>query len=484
MTESTGTTLPISVRWQLWIVAFGFFMQSLDTTIVNTALPSMAASLGENPLHMQSVVVAYVLTVAVMLPASGWLADKVGVKWVFFSAIVLFTLGSLFCAQSTTLQQLVMSRVLQGIGGAMMVPVGRLTVLKIVPRSEYMAAMTFVTLPGQIGPLMGPALGGFLVQYASWHWIFLINLPVGLAGAIATVMLMPNYKMQTRRFDVSGFIMLAVCMATLTLALEGNRGLGLSAWMLTALVVTGVAALGGYWLHARGNLSALFSLRLFHTKTFSIGLTGSFLGRIGSGMLPFMTPVFLQLGMGFTPFHAGLMMIPMVLGSMGMKRIVVRLVNKLGYRKALVSATLLLSVITLCMPLVAIYGAFWMIHVVLFFQGMVNSLRFSSMNTLTLKDLPPRLASSGNSLLSMIMQLSMSLGVSVAGILIGLFAHQQIDPGSVTMHSAFIYCYMCMTLIIALPAWIFMRVPDESQTNALLDRRRNAAASADPASKS
>ncbi|MGA8120285.1 multidrug transporter subunit MdtD [Rouxiella badensis] len=484
MTEATGTTLPISVRWQLWIVAFGFFMQSLDTTIVNTALPSMALSLGVNPLHMHSVVVAYVLTVAVMLPASGWLADKVGVKWVFFSAIVLFTLGSLLCAQSTTLQQLVMSRVLQGVGGAMMVPVGRLTVLKIVPRSEYMAAMTFVTLPGQIGPLMGPALGGFLVQYASWHWIFLINLPMGLAGAIATLTLMPNYKMQTRRFDISGFVMLAVCMATLTLALEGNKGLGLSPLTLVALVIVGAAALGAYWLHARGNLSALFSLRLFHTKTFSIGLTGSFLGRIGSGMLPFMTPVFLQLGMGFTPFHAGLMMIPMVLGSMGMKRIVVRLVNKLGYRRALVSATLLLSVITLCMPLVAIYGAYWMIPVVLFFQGMVNSLRFSSMNTLTLKDLPPRLASSGNSLLSMIMQLSMSLGVSVAGILIGLFAHKQIDPGSDAMQSAFIYCYFCMTLIIAFPAWIFLRVPDESQTNVILDRRHNATASSDPARKS
>lgn len=484
MTEATGTTLPISVRWQLWIVAFGFFMQALDTTIVNTALPSMAISLGVNPLQMQSVVVAYVLTVAVMLPASGWLADKIGVKWVFFAAIVLFTLGSLFCAQSSTLQQLVMSRVLQGIGGAMMVPVGRLTVLKIVPRSEYMAAMTFVTLPGQIGPLMGPALGGFLVQYASWHWIFLINLPVGLAGAIATLTLMPNYKMQTRRFDISGFFMLALCMATLTLALEGNKGLDLSPLTLLLLVVGGIAALGGYWLHARGNHSALFPLRLFNTRTFSLGLTGSFLGRIGSGMLPFMTPVFLQLGMGFTPFHAGLMMIPMVLGSMGMKRIVVRLVNKLGYRRALVSATLLLSVITLCMPLVAIYGAYWMIPLVLFFQGMVNSLRFSSMNTLTLKDLPPRLASSGNSLLSMIMQLSMSLGVSVAGILIGLFAHQQVSPGSASMHSAFIYCYLCMTLIIALPAWIFRRVPDETQTNAIADRRHNAAASSDPMRKS
>ncbi|MGC6387703.1 multidrug transporter subunit MdtD [Ewingella sp. S1.OA.A_B6] len=476
--------LPPSVRWQLWIVAFGFFMQALDTTIVNTALPSMAASLGENPLHMHSVVVAYVLTVAVMLPASGWLADRVGVKWVFFSAIVLFTLGSLLCAQSSSLQELVMSRVVQGIGGAMMVPVGRLTVLKIVPRSEYMAAMTMVTLPGQIGPLLGPALGGFLVEYASWHWIFLINLPVGLAGCIATLMIMPNYQMQTRRFDISGFVMLAVGMATLTLALDGSRGLGLSPWQLVLLVATGLASLGIYWLHARGNLSALFSLRLFHTPTFKIGLIGSFLGRIGSGMLPFMTPVFLQLGMGFTPFNAGLMMVPMVLGSMGMKRVVVRLVNKLGYRQALVTATLLLALITLIFPFVAIYGAFWMIPVVLFFQGMVNSLRFSSMNTLTLKDLPSRLASSGNSLLSMVMQLSMSLGVSIVGIFLGLFAHQQVIAGSASMHSTFLYCYLCMSLVIALPAWIFSRVPEGGLKNTLIDRRRAQAASHNPMRKS
>lgn len=487
-TEITETPppapLPPSVRWQLWIVAFGFFMQALDTTIVNTALPSMAVSLGENPLHMHSVVVAYVLTVAVMLPASGWLADRIGVKWVFFSAIVLFTLGSLLCAQSSSLQELVMSRVVQGVGGAMMVPVGRLTVLKIVPRSEYMAAMTMVTLPGQVGPLLGPALGGFLVEYASWHWIFLINLPVGIAGCIATIMIIPNYQMQTRRFDISGFVMLAIGMATLTLALDGSRGLGLSGWQLALLVAVGLASLGIYWLHARGNLSALFSLRLFHTATFKIGLIGSFFGRIGSGMLPFMTPVFLQLGLGFTPFHAGLMMVPMVLGSMGMKRVVVRLVNKLGYRRALVTATLLLALITLIFPLIAIYGAFWMIPIVLFFQGMVNSLRFSSMNTLTLKDLPPRLASSGNSLLSMIMQLSMSVGVSVAGIFLGLFAHQQVQAGSENMHTAFLYCYLCMALVIAIPAWIFSRVPNDDRKNALIDRRRAQAGSPDPMRKS
>ncbi|MHA3545666.1 multidrug transporter subunit MdtD [Yersinia enterocolitica] len=464
------------IRAQLWIVAFGFFMQTLDTTIVNTALPSMAASLGENPLRMQSVIVSYVLTVAVMLPASGWLADRVGVKWVFFSAIILFTLGSLLCAQAETLNELISSRVIQGIGGAMMVPVGRLTVMKIVPREQYMSAMAFVTLPGQIGPLVGPALGGFLVEYASWHWIFLINLPVGVVGALATLWLMPNYTIRTRRFDISGFIMLAIGMATLTLALDGHKGLGLPPLAIAGLVLCGILALAGYWWHAKGNSSALFTLRLFNNKSYSLGLIGSMSARIGSGMLPFMTPVFLQIGLGFTPFHAGLMMIPMIIGSMGMKRIIVRVVNRFGYRRVLVSATLLLAVVSLSFPLVALMGWTLLLPIVLFFQGMLNALRFSTMNTLALKDLPNRLASSGNSLLSMVMQLSMSLGVSTAGILLGIFAHNEVVTNTPATHSAFLYSYICMAIIIALPALIFNRVPPDTGTNRNLPRASAKAA--------
>lgn len=463
-------TQATSVRWQLWIVAFGFFMQTLDTTIVNTALPSIAASLGENPLRMQSVIVSYVLTVAVMLPASGWLADRIGVKWVFFSAIILFTFGSLMCAQSATLNELLLSRVLQGVGGAMMVPVGRLTVMKIVPREQYMAAMAFVTLPGQIGPLVGPALGGFLVEFASWHWIFLINLPVGVIGALATLLLMPNHKMSTRRFDISGFIMLAIGMATLTLALDGHTGLGLSPLAIAGLILCGVIALGSYWWHALGNRFALFSLHLFKNKIYTLGLVGSMSARIGSGMLPFMTPIFLQIGLGFSPFHAGLMMIPMIIGSMGMKRIIVQVVNRFGYRRVLVNATLLLAVVSLSLPLVAIMGWTLLMPVVLFFQGMLNALRFSTMNTLTLKTLPDRLASSGNSLLSMAMQLSMSIGVSTAGILLGTFAHHQVATNTPATHSAFLYSYLCMAIIIALPALIFNRVPPDTGANRHLAR--------------
>ena len=466
--------LPASVRWQLWIVAFGFFMQALDTTIVNTALPSMAKSLGESPLHMHMVVVAYVLTVAVMLPASGWLADRVGVRNIFFTAIVLFTAGSVFCASANTLNELVMARVLQGIGGAMMVPVGRLTVMKIVPRSQYMAAMTFVTIPGQVGPLLGPALGGILVEYASWHWIFLINIPVGIVGAIATLWLMPNYTMQTRRFDISGFIMLALGMATLTLALDGQRGLGISSLTLAGLIAIGALSLLFYLWHARKNDNALFSLNLFNTRTFSLGLTGSFAGRIGSGMLPFITPVFLQIGLGFSPFHAGLMMIPMVLGSMGMKRIVVQVVNRFGYRRVLICATLGLALVSLLFMTVALMGWYWLLPLVLFLQGMINSSRFSSMNTMTLKDLPDDLASSGNSMLSMVMQLSMSIGVTVAGLLLGMYGQNHISIDSAGSHQVFLYTYLSMAVIIALPALIFARVPDDISKNVIIARRKRS----------
>ena len=439
------TDLPASVRWQLWIVAFGFFMQSLDTTIVNTALPSMAKSLGESPLHMHMIIVSYVLTVAVMLPASGWLADRVGVRNIFFTAIVLFTAGSLFCAQASTLDQLVMARVLQGVGGAMMVPVGRLTVMKIVPRDQYMAAMTFVTLPGQVGPLLGPALGGVLVEYASWHWIFLINIPVGIVGAIATLCLMPNYTLQTRRFDLSGFLLLAAGMATLTLALDGQRGLGISSRWLAGLVAVGLAALLLYLWHARGNARALFSLNLFRNRTFS-------------------------------PFHAGLMMIPMVLGSMGMKRIVVQVVNRFGYRRVLVASTLGLAAVSLLFMFSALAGWYYALPLVLFLQGMINSSRFSSMNTLTLKDLPDDLASSGNSLLSMVMQLSMSIGVTIAGLLLGLYGQQHMSLDAASTHQVFLYTYLSMAAIIALPALIFSRVPDDVGTNTVI-RRRNRSGS-------
>src|SRR5688500_9187631 len=208
----------------LWLVAIGVFMQMLDSTIANTALPSMAASLGESPLRMQSVVVAYSLTMATLIPASGWLADRFGTRRVYLAAIVLFTLGSLLCALSRDLDQLVAARVVQGVGGAMLLPVGRLAVLRSVSRSEFLAAMSFVTIPGLFGPLIGPTLGGWLVQVASWHWIFLINLPLGVVGGAAAVRLMPDLRQPVTRFDMLGYGLLAFGVGAVAMAPDALHG--------------------------------------------------------------------------------------------------------------------------------------------------------------------------------------------------------------------------------------------------------------------
>ena len=456
-----------TVRWQLWIVAFGFFMQTLDTTIVNTALPSMAASLGEPAAH----------AVGDCLLCADGSGDAAGQRLAggqgrrtagVFSAIVLFTLGSILCARSETLNELIASRVIQGIGGAMMVPVGRLTVMKIVPREQYMAAMTFVTLPGQIGPLMGPALGGFLVQYASWHWIFLINIPVGIVGAIATLLLMPNYQMQTRRFDLSGFILLAIGMASLTLALDGHKGMGLSGSAIAGLVALGVAALLRYVWHAYGNSRALFSL-LLHPDL-QDRAAGQPAGAHRQRHVAVHDAAVPAGGHGFHAVprradddpddhrqhghetHRGAGGQPLWLPQRAGGR---HAAAGAGQPELPVGGDARLAV-------AAAGGAV--------LPGMINSLRFSAMNTLTLKDLPDRLASSGNSLLSMVMQLSMSLGVSVAGILIGSFAHHQVVADSPAIHSAFIYSYCCMALIIALPALAFARVPADSAPNRTLTK--------------
>lgn len=450
-----------AVRWQLRIVAVAFFMEMLDATIINTALPSMALGLGVNPLQMHSVVVAYILTVAIMLPASGWVADRFGLRNTLLWAVGLFATGSLCCALSRDLHELVASRVLQGVGGAMMLPVARLAVLRLVPRSQLMAAMNLVTIPGLVGPLLGPPLGGVLVEYASWHWIFLINLPVALIGFIAIWRLMIDGRQPPGRFDWRGFGLLAILMACLTLALEGasheskTRSPHLLLW-----VVAGASGLVYLW-HARRYATPLFSLRLLDHPSFRLGLIGNLLARIGSGALPFITPLFMQVGLGVSPIWAGLTMIPIVLGSMGMKTMVVTLVKRLGYRHVLVVASLALAVNMLLFAWAGLHGIYWVLPILLLLLGMINSLRFSTMNNLTLKDLPDELASAGNSLLSMVMQLSMSLGVTLVGYLLSLHVRTAMASGE-ALHEAFMQTYLWLGLVLAAPALVFMRLPRRS----------------------
>ncbi|MET3181448.1 UNVERIFIED_ORG: EmrB/QacA subfamily drug resistance transporter [Variovorax guangxiensis] len=443
----------------LWLVAVGFFMQTLDATIINTALPAMAASLGESPLRMQSVVVAYALTMAMLIPASGWIADRFGTRRVFFSAIVLFALGSVLCALSHSLGQLVAARVVQGLGGALLLPVGRLSLLRTVPRGEFLQAMSFVAIPGLIGPLLGPTLGGWLVQYASWHWIFLINVPVGLAGCIATLRYMPDLRgVVLKRFDSVGCALLAFGMVAISLALDG---VGLRQGGVMVVLIFGFASIVAYWLRAARTPEPLFSPSLFHVPTLSIGLIGNLFSRLGSSCMPFLVPLLLQVSMGYSPVHAGLMMLPIALAGMAMKRFATPLITRHGYRRVLVVNTILVGCTMASFGLTA-PGQPMALHLLqLLAFGAVNSLQFTAMNTITLKDLDGSMASSGNSLLSMVQMLAMSMGVAAAGaVLAGYNGIFGTDTPAHTL-DAFQATFASMGLITVASALIFWHLPSE-----------------------
>ncbi len=455
---------PQSRKLLLWLVAIGFFMQTLDSTIVNTALPAMARSLGERPLRMQSVVVAYALTMAMLIPASGWLADRFGTRRVYYTAIATFVVGSLCCAFSHNLSQLVAARVLQGAGGAMLMPIGRLSVLRAFPREEFLRAMSFVTIPALIGPLLGPSLGGWIVQIASWPWIFLINVPVGIIGLLATQRFMPDTRAETTSaFDLSGYLMLAFGMVGISLALDGLAGLGMPTATVRVLLIFGLASIAAYALHSVRSPQPLFSPALFRLPSFTVGLLGNLFARIGSGAMPFLMPLFLQLCLGYTPFEAGLALLPMTVASMGAKPVAPWLIRRVGYRLMLVGNTVMIGALIASFALTSLEMPLALRIVQLGLFGFCNSMQFTAMNTVALKDLPPQHASGGNGLLSMVMMLAMSLGVATAGALLANFEDYFSDAVAVAQTaSAFHATFIAVGIITLASAWIFWQLsPDE-----------------------
>lgn len=440
----------------LWLVALGFFMQALDATILNTALPSIAASLGESPLRMESVVISYLLTVALLMPASGWLADRFGTRRVYMAAIALFALGSLLCAESQTLWQLVAARVVQGLGGALLMPVGRLAVLRVFPGAQLVAALSFVTMPGLVGPLIGPLAGGWLVQAASWHWIFLVNLPIGVLGLWAVRRYMPDFINAERPpFDLAGFALLGGGMVMLSLGLQGLGELGFARANATLLLVAGLAATVAYWLHAARAPAPLFALSLFQTRSFAVGLLGNLFARLGSGAMPFLLPLMLQLGLGYSPLQAGLAMMPVALAAIAMKTVVEKILGRYGYRRVLLVNTVLVGALIASFALLPQVVPVWRLVVQLALFGAANSVQFTAMNTLTLRDLTGPAASAGNSLLSMTMQLSISLGVAFAAALLSSFG-KYFAAGELLW--VFRATFVCVGMLGAMAAAIFAQL--------------------------
>ena len=455
----THQALQPEFRLLVLLVSIGFFMQGLDTTIVNTAIPAMARSLGEDPLQLHSVVVAYVLSVAACIPLSGWLADRFGVRNTYFSAIIIFTLASLGCGLSSSLNELLCFRVLQGIGGALLLPVGRLAMLKVIPRTQFLSAMSLMSLAGLVGPLIGPTLGGWMVEVASWHWIFLINIPMGLLGVLITFKAMPNVtEPSVQRFDFWGFILLVVAMMGLSLGIENFASPHLPLWWSLSLIFAGITACTIYAFHAHTHANALFRSKLFKNKIYAIGIVGNFFARLGGNAMPFLIPLMLQVAFGFEPFITGLLMIPTVLGSLASKPIIRQIIQRFGYRKVLLVNTFLVGACICSFALSTAETPTWLRALHFFIFGILNSLQFVSMNTLTLKDLPQQDASSGNSFLSMIMMVSMSIGVALAGTLVNLFtAYYGADQVVSAFHTTLILLG-CINLITAA---IFWQIPKD-----------------------
>ncbi|MEK8032599.1 multidrug transporter subunit MdtD [Ideonella sp. DXS29W] len=463
---------PRTKRLLPWLVAIAFFMQTLDGSILNTALPRMANDLGESALRMQAVVVSYLLTLALLIPASGWLADRFGTRRVFIGAIALFSLGSLLCAMSSSLGLLVASRVVQGVGGALLLPVGRLAILRVFPKPELLSALSFVAVPGLLGPLVGPSLGGWIVEVATWHWVFLINLPVGAAGAVFALRHMPDLRRPVDRFDTVGFGLFSAGLLLATLALQGLGERAFSGAASLLMLVVSLAAMVAYWLHAVRHERPLFSPALFHIPTFAVGLAGNLFARLGSGAMPFLLPLFLQLGLGYSPARAGMSLIPMAVGAMLCKSFAAPLIRRAGYRRVLGINTVLLGAMIASFAAVGPALPSAALLSMLGILGVINSLQFTAMNTLTLGDLGPTQASSGNSLLSVVMQLSMSLGVAAAAALLAAFAGALPLPGSATLMHAFQATFISIGAMAAASALIFLQLrpgeqPDRTRPGAV-----------------
>ncbi len=451
---------PKTARILPWLVATAFFMQMLDGTILNTALPAIAASLGESPLRMHYTVIAYTLTVALLIPASGWIADRFGTRRVFFTAVLVFSLGSFFCAIAPSLQTLVIARILQGFGGALMVLVGRLIILRAYPRAQLLQVLSFVTVPGLVGPLIGPVIGGLLVQYASWHWIFIINIPVGVVGCLLILRWTPDiYGVEKNSFDIKGYLLISISMLMISTSIEGLGELELQHGLVMFLLFCGMIFMFAYWLLAMRAKNPLFSPKLFQTPTFAVGIAGNLFSRLASGSLPFLTPLFLQLGFGFSPFLAGLSMMPLAMGAIFSKYLVRGLVPYFGYRKLLLGNTLLLGCTIMSLSQVSSNTPYLVILTILTLLGSFNSIQFTSMNTMTLLDLPSAKASSGNAMLSVVMQISISMGVAMAAALLQGFNTRYQDFGTEGILMAFNRTYICVGAISIMSAFIFLLIP-------------------------
>ena len=417
-----------------WLVAVGFFMESLDTTILNTAVPAIAGALNVPPLSMKAVLASYTLSLAVFIPVSGWMANRFGTRRVFASAIGIFTLGSFLCGISHDIHLLVACRILQGCGGAMMLPVGRLTMVRTFAKSDLMGAMSLVAIPGLIGPMLGPMLGGLIVVYLHWSVIFFVNIPIGLCGLYMVYRHLPNYREpRNHPLDVIGLVLFGSGVSLLSYVLEVFGETTLSGREIAGLLVISAALLATYGLHTMRTPHPLLRLGLVRIRSFRVAVFGNLFTRLGIGGIPFLMPLLYQVGLGYTPVQSGLLMMPPALAAMTLKLTMPHILKRFGYRSVLIANTIALGLTIFLFAIIDVATPVWVIVLVAFAYGFLTSLQYTSMNTLVYADVNERQASGASTIASTVQQMAVSFGVAAASLAAALFIPDRLNANGPEM---------------------------------------------------
>lgn len=437
------------------ILATAIFMQMLDSTILNTSLPSIAKDLQESPLNMQNAIISYVLTLAVFMPASGFLADRFGTRKVFIFSLVLFSLGSFFCAISQNLTHLVIARVIQGVGGSLMTPVGKLALIKTFDKNELLKAMNFAIIPALIGPVLGPLVGGYMVDYLSWHWIFLINIPFGIIGIILGVKYMPNYKSESPDFDLKGFLIFAAASLLLSISLELFGDLQNTTPVLVVFIL-GFLFMYYYYRHAKRGGNPIFPLNLFQVRTFRVGVVGNLATRVGISAIPLLLPLMIQIAYKQSAVTSGWIIAPMALTAMFGKSYVIKILDTFGYRKTLMVNTFIIGTLICLLAIPNIHTSLYWFVPIIAVLGFFNSIQFTSMNTISIADLRNFQTSSGNSLISVNQQLAIGFGIAFGLIVLKLYENTDLIEGEI--HNAFRYTFLTVGILTIISGLVFRRL--------------------------
>ena len=436
-----------------YILATAIFMQMLDSTILNTALPSMAKDLGVSPLNMQSAIISYVITLALFIPISGFLADKFGTKKIFIVSLIIFSLGSLLCALSYSLSFLVFARIIQGLGGALMTPVARLALIKTYNKSELVIAMNYAVIPALIGPIVGPLVGGYLVDYLSWHWIFLINIPIAIGGILLGLKYMPDFFVGKQKLDFKGFLIFGFASVLLSIGLEIITDESYFIYGITCLII-GFLFLPLYHYHAKQKVNPLFPTSLLKVRTFRVGLIGNLACRLGISSLPLLIPLLMQVDYKQSAVISGWIIAPMALFSMIAKPAVIPILNKFGYRKVLLYNTIFLGILMMLLAIPSQQSSVYSFIPLVAIIGFFNSVQFTAMNSIAIADLRDYQTSSGNSLLSVNQQLSLGFGIAIGLAVLRFFQGREWFTQN-SMHWAFRLTFISVGLITILSTIVF-----------------------------